>query len=592
MSSDEEGWAVIRERELEALAGAEMPALAEAAPAMPLMAVAEPLELAEDVPRRLRGKQAAPAWYTAPRPTAAEDAVAAEAWAELVGLSEDAQRQHVHYTHIRTTSPTDRQPSTFTRAGFWSHLEQVYRDVYPEAANSSGSILLFGAVAKEQHAAAKDEELRAEHHHTPAYCSKRHLWRIVAKQSHEVYNVKLHAAAHEGYSSMYSYICCPSSKKPLAELDAEVFLSEAHPRGDLLRRLLEAGAAHQRTFAARVQSLTSTGGRGKRERAPDFYELVRSKGFKSVPALLVHAHEEASAGRVALAEYCTRQGHKLKSLLANAWAVVDAPARMALQSMTLLDKLKNAASLAECVCAGTWAPGAISILERNGIAADLFASAVRRALELGARRMVNIACVGEGGCGKSSLIEVLEHIFNAMPKPQRGSTFAFADLAEYDILLWQDYEHHEETVCFTDVLSVFVGESFGVRSAGVKNEKVRNKAPVFYSGRTQIQSRHRDAEARAQFNGMMDERFTLFRFTVPIPMQDRRVDWPQCAKCAARFYLEGCAENLRSLEPPRVPLPIASEHSLVSALVELAGLKAAGHLDDQEFRAAKRRLLQ
>jgi hypothetical protein len=203
---------VIRERELEALAGAEMPALAEAAPAMPLMAVAEPSELAEAVPRRLRGKQAAPAWYTAPRPTAAEDAVAAEAWAELVGLSEDAQRQHVHYTHIRTTSPTDRQPSTFTRAGFWSHLEQVYRDVYPEAANSSGSILLFGAVAKEQHAAAKDEELRGEHHHTPAYCSKRHLWRIVAKQSHEVYNVKLHAAAHEGYSSMYSYICCPSTR--------------------------------------------------------------------------------------------------------------------------------------------------------------------------------------------------------------------------------------------------------------------------------------------------------------------------------------------------------------------------------------------
>ena len=93
-----------------------------------------------------------------------EQAVAAEAWSELVGLDSDARRQHLHWTHVRTGSPSDRQPDSFTREGFWIHLCQVYREVFPEAANASGSILLFGAVAKELHAHAADEAVRREHH--------------------------------------------------------------------------------------------------------------------------------------------------------------------------------------------------------------------------------------------------------------------------------------------------------------------------------------------------------------------------------------------------------------------------------------------
>ena len=39
-----------------------------------------------------------------------------------------------------------------------------------------------------------------------------------------------------------AYVRSPSAHKPLPELDAEMFLSVAHPRGELLQRLLESGA--------------------------------------------------------------------------------------------------------------------------------------------------------------------------------------------------------------------------------------------------------------------------------------------------------------------------------------------------------------
>ena len=117
----------------------------------------------------------------------------------------------MHFVHVRTDSDTDVQPSAFTREAFYRHLEQCYRDVYPEPANKhSGSIALFGMVAKEWHAEAADTWLRDEHNHAGVFTSKRHYWRKVAEQSHKVYHVKLHAAPHEGYVCVYLSIPEPA----------------------------------------------------------------------------------------------------------------------------------------------------------------------------------------------------------------------------------------------------------------------------------------------------------------------------------------------------------------------------------------------
>ena len=120
--------------------------------------------------RRLTRKQAPPAAYRrAFHPAAiADEALEAEAWAEITALGEDKQRQHAHNAHVKTADARDRQPHDFSRAEFYAHLEQCYAEAYPQRGTRSKSIILFGAVVKEAHAAAADGT-RHEHHHAATY---------------------------------------------------------------------------------------------------------------------------------------------------------------------------------------------------------------------------------------------------------------------------------------------------------------------------------------------------------------------------------------------------------------------------------------
>ena len=80
---------------------------------------------------RLTRKQPPPPDYVGPvaqRQLIADAALVAEAWAEITSLSEDKQRHHVHYTHVRTTDAADRQPESFTRKEFYEHLERCYAE--------------------------------------------------------------------------------------------------------------------------------------------------------------------------------------------------------------------------------------------------------------------------------------------------------------------------------------------------------------------------------------------------------------------------------------------------------------------------------
>ena len=125
-----------------------------------------------------------------------------------------------------------------------------------------------------------------------------------------------------------------------------------------------------------------------------------------------------------------------------------------------------------------------------------------------------MACIGRGGCGKSTLLEPLECIYNCAPKPQRGSTFPLTAVVGADVLLWQDYCHSENTVAFSDLLGMLTGESIGIRVPQKANVKHRNTAPLFYSGRCEIQCSLRDASEAVRNNEMMSERFTTFRLSL------------------------------------------------------------------------------
>ena len=562
-------------------------------------------------PRRLRRKVPRPAALPPPAPAPAPDAALDPCLVavlsvdcdddDLAALAQTVRRKYVHWVHVRTHDPTHVQPSAFTAQGWYEHLEKCYREAYPQEDSESGSILAFGMVATEEHKASALEKHRALHRHGATASSCQHMWSKVAKISREKYNVYISAVSHDTYASMFAYLRRPTKKKPLHELDHTPFFSKHHPSGEKLATLLKAGASFAAAYEARGGGAGAAGvGSGKRERLPNLYQLVRTHDLRSVVAFRAHAAAEDTAGRGALAEYCTRQGRKLQELLDNAWAVADAPRELASAANTLLDKLRHAAEDLPCLCGGSWIRGVTQILELNGFSVQGFCIAVCRALHFGAKRGAHIALVGPAGCGKSTLVEALELIFRTAEKPERGSSFPLGSIPSSDIILWQDYEHDEGTVAFSDLLSLLVGESVGIRNPGVLNKKERSACPCFVSGRTPIRSGRRDPVAARKLDDMMDERFTFFKFTQPIPMQLRRVDWVHCGRCCATLYSQASTNPLVTqgellcptvyeLAVPQAAGPSGQQvpSCLPEALSTVVDLHNAGFLDVDEFRTVK-----
>ena len=520
-------------------------------------------------------------------------------------LPEMAKRKCVHFTHYRTNNPEHVQPSALTGEQTWQHLERVFREAYPDPdkAASTGSILCFGVVCRERHAQSARLENREEHKHIPTFSDKQYYWKKVARISRETYKIHLNAVEHRSYAEMYAYVRSETPKKPLHELDDDPYFSPLHPRGDELATFLEKSRASARGLSRRAPQDAACG-EAKRKRVPDLYALIKEKEFRSVLDVQLYANEEAANGNGALAEYCTRNGHKLQGMLDSAIAVMDAPQKSLDAKLTRVEKLQRAAQTLPCQCGGRWAPGAANVLQWNSISVDVFCNAVCRALQLGAVRHVNIACIGPKGCGKSTLLESLELIFQCHAKPEGGSTFAAGDLPQYDIMLWQDYEHEEGTIRFTDFLSLLCGESLGIRAPCQLNKKFRNTIPCFLSSPGPVVCGRRDAVKAATLDGMMQERFTTFSFWNPVPMQNRIVDFPKCGRCCAAFYLRGLNQNASSSDSPvaaaSAVLPVAANSSCsassqsgpsMAELRELVELRREGLLDEEEFRAAKQRLL-
>ena len=155
-----------------------------------------------------------------------------------------------------------------------------------------------------------------------------------------------------------------------------------------------------------------------------------------------------------------------------------------------------------------------------------------------------------------------------------------------------------ETIRFTDLLSLFVGESLGLRLPGVANKKYRNVCPCFYSGRASMQCGRRELEVATKLNGMMDERFTIFRSGNPLPLSQRDKSWPQCGKCAAAFYLGADlpvgSSVVQVSNAPSQGRPAEGPRGIpdwVAALEALAVLRCRGDIDAAEYAEAKKKLL-
>ena len=192
---------------------------------------------------------------------------------------------------------------------------------------------------------------------------------------------------------------------------------------------------------------------------------------------------------------------------------------------------------AVCLCGGIWGRGAAQVLRNNLEPLPQFGRDVCRALAMGAKRGVNIAVIGAPGAGKSMLFEPLDQIFTVMGKPQVGSTFPLCNALDAEVLLWQDYEHCNKTLCFTDLLSFTVGEKMDIRIPGAKGHSFRNLSPLFFTANQPLTLKAGPVEDQLKKTKAMEERFVTRIWPRALPEQDRRPDFPQCGRCCANFLL-------------------------------------------------------
>ena len=65
----------------------------------------------------------------------------------------------------------------------------------------------------------------------------------------------------------------------------------------------------------------------------------------------------------------------------------------------------------------------------------------------------------------------------------------------------------------------------------------RNTAPLFFTARLPLTYMSRDVQEAEEYTTAMTERFVLRCWRHPLPMDERQVDFPACARCFAMFVL-------------------------------------------------------
>ena len=267
------------------------------------------------------------------------------------------------------------------------------------------------------------------------------------------------------------------------------------------------------------------------------FAFVKETSIRTVQQLREHAHARAQLGDTRLVEFCTvHKAEDLQAYLDGAWAVHEAPARALPSTQGRVARLEHATTW-PCSCGGTWTARVAFVLANNGEDVHGFCTDVYSALSLGACRGANMAIIGPPGCGKSTVFEALDLIYEVSGKPQRESSFPFAGVLEAEVLLWQEFTWTPQMCAFEDLLSLMAGEKFGIREPGKKPRQFRNASPMFYTAWEPLTFRGKDPLTMETYNQAMGERFNTRRWARPLPSDGRLRKFPQCACCFSRFIL-------------------------------------------------------
>jgi hypothetical protein len=542
-----------------------------------------------------------------------------------------------HGTWSRTELADRFSPADMSKQDFGELLEHLFQNMTTAhaAKRRKQNRLLKVAVFEEKHADL------TEHYHFPMLAEWHWSAKPLAKLLRQHGIFVSFSIEHDYYWSTIVYLAVPSDMpdgKREEDIDPKPWLGADHPS---IRQVLEdmpRGARQSEKSRTRRYLGDSHADRGQKDVAlndKQFNAKIIKKGLRDLTAVLAwvqlrseevhHMTTDERMEFVGMEAYALRNQADLARRVAFAWDMHEAPRKIALQEQTPWEAVL-AAQKWKCTCSGKWVPHTEDLLAKHVAQTPAHLSeeaphsltlrqALRCCLQEGSKKFTNVFIYGPKTSGKSHVAKAVGKIFpgRVFVRPVGTNNFPLQKIFGKKVCVLQDIRVDTFKLSFDSLLVWWEGETVTVPLPQNRHDgdrEYKEAAPVVATSGDKL--RIPTAEAlRLQLdpvkqNSMMDDRWRYFHFPHTFKKHEV-VEVQPCACCCAKWLsddsptltattassLSGSSSHPLPNGPPVLAAPPQGSTAAFVALLErLQSLHVSGGLSNEEFTAAKRKLLQ
>ena len=205
-----------------------------------------------------------------------------------------------------------------------------------------------------------------------------------------------------------------------------------------------------------VSAKTQNENKTKKLGYTDVAEYVLDKNIKTLKEFLSIAIKRKNEGEKGLFSLSKNSSKNVSDLIERTWDANTAPARQQNKSLTRMEKL-NASSNTECIegCNKKWLKCVKQVLQWNSINPHVFSAAIRKLLQKGRNKKLNILLIGPSNCGKHFLLQPLELNCKYFTSPAQGK-YAWTGLDEAKVAFLNDFHWSKELVAWHEFFKVLL----------------------------------------------------------------------------------------------------------------------------------------
>lgn len=392
----------------------------------------------------------------------------------------------------------------------------------------------------------KHEMTGGYHYHMCVKLSATRRWKPVFEYLYKNFQISVNFSSKSyGYLAAYRYVCKDKTTDSVLHSPNHPNLTAVKsPSSKKGTKASAKKAKKQRLLLSNEKKETEPSNKkAKRLSNPAVAKFLVENNIKTENQFMAIAKSRLDNGQSDIYDFITSRPKGISDLIRVTWKIEEASALVERESKSRMEIIHEFSNKT-CVenCNGDWLTCAREVLRNNNINIYVFSDALRQAIEKGRQKNVNILLVGPTNCGKSFLLNPVEHIFKCFVNPATGK-YAWVGLDECELAYLNDFRWSQELIAWNDFLLLLEGQT--VHLPRPKNQfasdmiipkentipfLATSKAPIEYYGKYNARD---DKET-----DMMSSRWRTFVFTQQIPSARMRV-MPACAHCFSTLVLQG-----------------------------------------------------